>query len=580
MRNRWLRLLIVIAILGPAVLLLAWRWTGSPGDLPLLGRPPAGPPPAPIDCRRDPAGLLDPPPRPDGRPANYLHTCGSHLYDQHGREVRIAGVNWSGMETLDFAPGGLSARNWQEILDQVAALGYNTIRLPFSNQALEPGRRVVNVNFTLNPDLEGLTGLEVMDRVIAGAHERGLKVILDRHRPTADFFGDLWYSDEVPEERWLRDWQLLAARYLGDDTVIGVDLHNEPRGRATWGSGDPNTDWRLAAERAGNAVLAANPYLLIFVEGIERYAGDAYWWGGNLQGVRAHPVRLRVPNRVVYSPHDYGPAVAEQSWFWDRRFPANLPAEWDRHWGYIHREGIAPVVVGEFGGHSVGDDRDGQWQRALVTYLQGQGIGALVWSLNPGWDTGGIFAGDWRTLNVAKQDAYRALLAPPLDGGAVGAFGRAPARPVVLYRQGEPAGGGDGFAFALRVLNQSAEPLDPSGLEVRYWFKADGLTQERAEAAAATVEASGPPVAATVVRAQAPGEHHYLSLRFPAAAKPVPPYLATDEVRVRLRGLAGTGHAEAADYSYAAPPQEPRSFRQWERVTVYRDRALAWGKEP
>ncbi len=28
-------------------------------------------------------------------------------------------------------------------------------------------------------------------------------------------------------------------------------------------------DWHLAAQRAGNAVLAVNPHLLIFVEGID-----------------------------------------------------------------------------------------------------------------------------------------------------------------------------------------------------------------------------------------------------------------------------------------------------------------------
>ena len=88
---------------------------------------------------------------------------------------------------------------------------------------------------------------------------------------------------------------LLAKRYAGNDAVIGVDLHNEPHGKATWGSGDPATDWRLAAEKAGNAILAANPNLLIIVEGIEQYKGDWYWWGGNLMGARADPVRLNVP---------------------------------------------------------------------------------------------------------------------------------------------------------------------------------------------------------------------------------------------------------------------------------------------
>jgi len=60
--------------------------------------------------------------------------------------------------------------------------------------------------------------------------------------------------------------------------VIGADLHNEPHGPATWGSGDVATDWRLAAERAGNAILKVNPDWLIIVQGVQEYQGDTYWW--------------------------------------------------------------------------------------------------------------------------------------------------------------------------------------------------------------------------------------------------------------------------------------------------------------
>jgi len=50
---------------------------------------------------------------------------------------------------------------------------------------------------------------------------------------------------------------------------MGIDLKNEPHGAATWGMNSPSTDWNSAAERAGAAVLKANPNILIFVEGVE-----------------------------------------------------------------------------------------------------------------------------------------------------------------------------------------------------------------------------------------------------------------------------------------------------------------------
>src|SRR6266487_778509 len=127
------------------------------------------------------------------------------------------------------------------------------------------------IDYRLNPDLKGLHGLALMDRIIQGARSRGLKIILDRHDPTADLRPQLWYTDQVPASRWIHDWVMLARHYRGNDTVIGADLANEPHGPATWGDGNPRTDWRLAAEQAGNAILAVNADWLIIVEGIEQY---------------------------------------------------------------------------------------------------------------------------------------------------------------------------------------------------------------------------------------------------------------------------------------------------------------------
>jgi hypothetical protein len=37
--------------------------------------------------------------------------------------------------------------------------------------------------------------------------------------------------------------------------------------------------------------------------------------------------------------------VAQQSWFSDPSFPANMPGIWDKYWGYIFKQNIAPVRV-------------------------------------------------------------------------------------------------------------------------------------------------------------------------------------------------------------------------------------------
>ena len=179
----------------------------------------------------------------------------------------------------------------------------------------------------------------------------------------------LWYTAAYPEATWIANLSFLASSYAGSPAVIGIDLHNEPHGPATWGDGGPN-DWRLAAERAGNAVLAANPELLVIVEGVERAASGNYWWGGNLSSAGDHPVRFDLPGRLVYSAHDYPASVFLQEYFSAPDYPANLYDVWDRNWGYLFRTGTAPVLLGEFCS-KLETASDRAWFEAMVNYLGG-----------------------------------------------------------------------------------------------------------------------------------------------------------------------------------------------------------------
>ena len=181
--------------------------------------------------------------------------------------------------------------------------------------------------------------------------------------------------------------------------------------------------WAAAAEAAGNAIGAVNPNWLVFVEGIGSYNGDNYWWGGNLVGVRDRPIELDVGHKLVYSAHDYPNSVYAQPWFQSPDFAAQLPAVFDKAWGYIYREGIAPVYVGEFGTKLV-DPKDAPWLEALTSYMSGdfdnngtidipagqQGMSWTYWSWNPNSnDTGGILKDDWSTVNENKVAYLRPI---------------------------------------------------------------------------------------------------------------------------------------------------------------------------
>lgn len=356
--------------------------------------------------------------------AGYWHTSGRQILDSANQPVRIAGVNWFGFETSNYVAHGLWTRDYKSMIDQMKSLGYNTIRLPYSDDIFK-GTMPQSINFSggMNADLAGLNSLQVMDKIVGYAGAVGLKVILDRHRPDASGQTALWYTSAVPESAWIADLQALATRYLNNTAVIGIDLHNEPHDPACWGCGDTTIDWRLAAERAGNAVLSVNPNLLIFVEGVQTFNGTSDWWGGNLAGVAQFPVVLNVANRVVYSPHDYATSVAQQSWFSDPTFPNNMPGIWDAYWGYIFKQNIAPVWLGEFG-TTLASTTDQTWLKTLVGYLRptsqygGDTFSWTFWSWNPdSGDTGGILNDDWTTVNTVKDGYLTSIKAPGFGGG-------------------------------------------------------------------------------------------------------------------------------------------------------------------
>jgi endoglucanase len=130
-----------------------------------------------------------------------------------------------------------------------------------------------------------------------------------------------------------------------------------------------------------------------------------HWQGGNLEGVRQFPVRLDRPNKLVYSPHEYGPGVFNHPWFSDKTFPKNLRDRWETGFHYIARRRIAPVLIGEFGGRKVDSvSPEGVWQRSLVEFIRAQQLSYAYWSWNPNsQDTGGLLLEDWKTLDAAKH---------------------------------------------------------------------------------------------------------------------------------------------------------------------------------
>ena len=96
--------------------------------------------------------------------AGYWHTRANEIVDAGGKPVRIAGINWYGFETKDQIAHGLWAKDYHDVLKTIKDQGYNTVRLPFSNEMVETpiiptNFRTESKNGSINADLEGLNSL-------------------------------------------------------------------------------------------------------------------------------------------------------------------------------------------------------------------------------------------------------------------------------------------------------------------------------------------------------------------------------------------------------------------------------------
>lgn len=336
------------------------------------------------------------------------HTDGARIVDPSGHPFRIKAVSWYGLESNTFAPLGLYELSLDDILSYVQSLGFNTLRMTWSSEMLDAGSKPMSINENVNPDLAKLTTpLQILDEVVHRAPKFGLKVILSRHQSSAGHPDDLWYNGDYKQDRFFNDWVVLATRYAGDSTVIGCDLHNDLKGIASWGDGNPDTDWKAAAEKAGNLVLQANPAVLVFVQGIEKSSDGAYYWrGGNLKDAAKFPVKLDPQNRLVYAPQDFAraannppPPGPQPPWFSDPSYPRNLEGVWGANWGYLL--GSAPVLLAAFGTPNK-DMSDQQWLMALEQYIEGHdGLSFAYWALNPeSSDVKGIYANNWTSTNT------------------------------------------------------------------------------------------------------------------------------------------------------------------------------------
>ena len=382
---------------------------------------------------------------------DWLTTDGDRIVDMSGNEVWLTGVNWFGYNTGTNIFDGCWSCSMESAIEAIADHGFNLLRIPMSSELLLQWKNgeypTANFNQALNPELVGLNSLEIFDYALELCRENGIKVMVDIHCVETDAAGHimpLWYTDNFTTEQYIESLDWLSERYASNDTLIAYDLKNEPHGagnestRAIWNdSSDPN-NWRYVAELAGNTILDNNPNALIMIEGIQIYPidistnnftsmneGEYYksWWGVNLRAVADFPFDFGSEEsnaQIVYSPHDYGPAVYQQPWFYSGfTYESLLNDYWYDAWLYIDDTQIAPLLIGEWGGFMEGDNLT--WMTYMRQLIIEYRLNHTFWCFNANsGDTGGLVLDDFTTWDEEKYEFVKPALWQTENGQFIG----------------------------------------------------------------------------------------------------------------------------------------------------------------
>ena len=334
-------------------------------------------------------------------PSGFLSVYGSRIVGPGGNAVRIASVGLTGMNVIG---GRLQLEGPFKGFDgHVAAMkdmGFNCVRIDWNNKTLDDS-----------------VGMAQLDNFVAACKKVGLKVIFDNHNneaTSADWENaaqqknGLWFDTgpgtdgtdgagnkgTISAERFQQDWVTFGQHWIGNSTVIGFDIRNEPCAHtstpAVWGGNGP-TDICAMYESVGNAILSVNPDVLIICEAVINYKTGAY--EGDLSVVRKQPVRLNKATKLVYSVHEYPKEIGGY------RGPESGPGYIERMnqmWGWLVTENIAPVWVGEMGA-SMASEASKKWGATLLDYMNGKAAGGLTLGENqPG------VSGDWWAWGCLK----------------------------------------------------------------------------------------------------------------------------------------------------------------------------------
>jgi endoglycosylceramidase len=334
--------------------------------------------------------------------ARLVADADGRLRDEHGRDVQLRGVNtggrskWAPFFPFPVAPGSTPdefAAAADAFYARLPAWGVDTVRMPFSWEALEPA--------------PGAWDDEYLERYAAqvdAAWAHGLRVIVDFHQdiyasplcgdgfppwtlpgepgpPRHDCenwgfkylvdpdvrgaFDRFWADEDDLQAKFFAMWARMIDRVGDHPGVVGLELLNEPG----WGSAQDIPGWK-------QEVL--DPFHTAALAELRARAGDGPLLLWNNLGIEAIPeaetTHLRpAGDGLMYAPHLYDSGLINGS-----PFSGTPPEPKLADIAAFAADAGVPALIGEFGvtdGAGGGDE----WLARVLAAIDAHRLHATLW---------------------------------------------------------------------------------------------------------------------------------------------------------------------------------------------------------
>lgn len=343
-----------------------------------------------------------PPGRPESKVA--IRVDGADLVDADGEVVTLRAINlgnWFLIEAWMYAQSVADQATFINVLrsrfgddqaeqlmrlhylnymtqrdfDQIAAAGFNCVRIPLSHIVVEPEPWVISEE-----------GMGHLRRAMEMADNAGLYVIVDMHstpggqstdQPSGDITQNNLWTDPEAQERLAWIWQHIARRFKNQENFIAYDLINEPFSDY---QDDIRDELIPIVDRCIRAIRLIDEERLIFVPGTLQgiaFYGDPADRGWTNTGITEH---------AYPGLFDGGPATLGHH---ARFLTVDL-----RHKADYVRSLDVPFLLGEF---NPVFDRAGAHEtaRAYFEASEDLGVHAAIWSHKIVTANGGVGPSNW-----------------------------------------------------------------------------------------------------------------------------------------------------------------------------------------